>query len=633
MDHRKRSMTLNLKISTVKKQSGSVEEVAMKTQKTLLRSIGLGLAIVVVLVVYAYGFQVTKVNFKETRSEKRLIVLARILRALAHPDIIEYEQRETEVDLPFYLPCPEGEVVIQEPDKSEPYLVSSVACAASVETITIEGYNFEPGAKGPLNFVTANDVTLQLDNFEVGQDGTFQLEVRLPTRQPVAEAQTIRAIARVPVGAPKFTDTAKVTWDKIIETVFLALLATTIGTALAIPISFLAARNLMSEVRSSLTSIAFTLIGWPVGIFLGYWVNRLISEWSSPVSSHIGGTIAAVIVSPSIAYALIRVALPQVEPDIQKTSLRIARILALAVSVILMILMLQQTAILALKVGQALIKPFGPFGFLGNFISQLGDVIQIITPLIVALIGGGVLGTTTSTLGQTISDRFDMNVVKIVNLISSAAAGALLCVLVGALINWFYQIDNPATVYYWPAGIGALLGLFLAARSKAKGNLPMGITLYFIMRTILNATRSVEPLVMVIVFVAWVGIGPFAGALALSLHTIAALAKLYSEQVESILPGPLEAITATGANRLQTIIFAVVPQIIPPYISFTMYRWDINVRMSTIIGFAGGGGIGFLLQQNINLLDYRSASAQMLAIAIVVASMDYVSSTLRERFV
>jgi phosphonate transport system permease protein len=92
-------------------------------------------------------------------------------------------------------------------------------------------------------------------------------------------------------------------------------------------------------------------------------------------------------------------------------------------------------------------------------------------------------------------------------------------------------------------------------------------------------------------------------------------------------------VTATGATRLQMIVYAVVPQIVPPYISFTMYRWDINVRMSTIIGFAGGGGIGFLLQQNIRLLDYRAASVQMLAIAIVVASMDYTSAMIRERFV
>ena len=76
-----------------------------------------------------------------------------------------------------------------------------------------------------------------------------------------------------------------------------------------------------------------------------------------------------------------------------------------------------------------------------------------------------------------------------------------------------------------------------------------------------------------------------------------------------------------------------IPQIVPPYISYTMYRWDINVRMSTIIGFVGGGGIGFLLQQNINLLNYRAASAQMLAIAIVVATMDYISSALREKVI
>ena len=180
--------------------------------------------------------------------------------------------------------------------------------------------------------------------------------------------------------------------------------------------------------------------------------------------------------------------------------------------------------------------------------------------------------------------------------------------------------------------IGVTLGAIIALTSH-KHPIPIGYVTYYVTRTILNATRSIEPLVMVIVFVVWVGIGPFAGSLALALHTVAALAKLYSEQVESIAPGPLEAVRATGADRLQTIMYAVIPQIVPPYISFTMYRWDINVRMSTIIGFAGGGGIGFLLQQNINLLHYRAASVQMLAIAIVVATMDYISAVIRELFV
>jgi phosphonate transport system permease protein len=148
---------------------------------------------------------------------------------------------------------------------------------------------------------------------------------------------------------------------------------------------------------------------------------------------------------------------------------------------------------------------------------------------------------------------------------------------------------------------------------------------------VLNTLRSIEPLIMGIVFVIWVGIGPFPGVLALTLHSIAALGKLYSEQVESIDPGPIEAITATGATRLQTIMYGVVPQIVPPYLAFTLYRWDINVRMSTIIGFVGGGGIGLVLQQWINQLQYRPAGVAMLAIAVVVSILDYVSAQARER--
>ena len=213
-----------------------------------------------------------------------------------------------------------------------------------------------------------------------------------------------------------------------------------------------------------------------------------------------------------------------------------------------------------------------------------------------------------------------------------ALAGSLVAVIIGAVIDWLYQIANPLYTVYIPAVVGALYGLFIAWRGTKNSEIKIGLTMYYIARTIFNTLRSIEPLVMVIVFVVWVGFGEFAGALALALHTAASLAKLYSEQVESIAAGPLEAVTATGANRLQQIIYAVVPQIVPPYISFTMYRWDINVRMSTILGFAGGGGIGFLLQQNVQLGDYSAAAVQMLAIAIVVASMDYASSKLRERF-
>jgi len=173
---------------------------------------------------------------------------------------------------------------------------------------------------------------------------------------------------------------------------------------------------------------------------------------------------------------------------------------------------------------------------------------------------------------------------------------------------------------------------FLAARNLMGGN-PITMGAYYLTRTILNILRSIEPLIMAIVFVVWVGLGPFAGVLALAVHSVAALGKLYSEAVESIDPGPIEAITATGANRLQTIVYAVIPQIVPPYVAFTVYRWDINVRMSTIIGFVGGGGVGFLLQQWIRLLMYEEAGAAVWAIAIVVWVLDYASAVVREKIV
>lgn len=173
---------------------------------------------------------------------------------------------------------------------------------------------------------------------------------------------------------------------------------------------------------------------------------------------------------------------------------------------------------------------------------------------------------------------------------------------------------------------------FLGARNLMAKN-PVGSGIYYATRTFFNIMRSIEPLILAIVFTVWVGLGPFAGVLALGLHSIAALGKLYSEQIESIDPGPIEAITATGASALQVVRYAVVPQIVPPFIAFTIYRWDTNVRMSTVIGFVGGGGIGFVLQQYINLLQYRQAATAVWAITLVVAAMDYFSAVVREKYV
>lgn len=173
---------------------------------------------------------------------------------------------------------------------------------------------------------------------------------------------------------------------------------------------------------------------------------------------------------------------------------------------------------------------------------------------------------------------------------------------------------------------------FLAAKNLMSGS-PLTLGIYYVVRGLLNIIRSIEPLIWAIIAVIIVGLGPWAGIIALTIHSIAALGKLYSEAIESISPGPIEAITATGANWFQIVVYAVVPQVIPPFVSFTIYRWDINIRMSTIIGLVGGGGIGFLLTQWIRVLDYRAAGIAVWFIAITVAILDYVSAEIRERFV
>jgi len=125
-------------------------------------------------------------------------------------------------------------------------------------------------------------------------------------------------------------------------------------------------------------------------------------------------------------------------------------------------------------------------------------------------------------------------------------------------------------------------------------------------------------------------LGAFAGMLALAVTSFALIGKLFSEAIENIDAGPIEAVNATGANPLQMIVFAILPQITPPFISYLIYQWDINVRMATIIGFAGGGGIGLTLTTFFGSLQYHKAGTIVAFIVIVVALMDFASARLRQ---
>ena len=597
-------------------------------------------------VVYAYAFETTDVSLDTITDENRQESLFRVLRALGNPEILDYQSVATDTDLEYMVPCPPGGFTPApiESDGGGTFTVDP-PCAPPRAEVMVTGSGFSANANVSIFFIPPNGIELRLAQVRTSPQGGFEEVVRLPNR-PDEELQTIRVTSRQRVGSvfdpvmvetedgelvrsPRWSDNAAQTLDKIIETVFLALLATTAGTLIAVPLSFIAAKNLMRDVRIPALQVGLSIVGIPIGVALGV------------TAANVSASLVEALPSSALLYGLVVIALAWVAMRLLKMSVpmpgsptsRAARLTA-GIGAGVAILLAGQSLARFMEIGGTWFSENAPsfLGFLGRFVATNGDIFATIFTILTALTGAAIMGLLGSRLGYIIGGRAPAAARAVLTILSMAAAGALIAMGLGQVVAWIYEIVNTTSTVVIPAIVGGVIGALIGWRGVVKRQVGAGLSIYYIARTVFNTLRSIEPLVMAIVFVIWVGLGPFAGSLALGLHTVAALSKLYSEQVESINQGPLEAVRATGATRLQTVVYGVVPQIVAPYISFTMYRWDINVRMSTIIGFVGGGGIGFLLQQNIGLLNYRAAAAQMLAIAIVVATMDYISSRLREQF-
>ncbi|HEV7384418.1 MAG TPA: phosphonate ABC transporter, permease protein PhnE [Phenylobacterium sp.] len=151
------------------------------------------------------------------------------------------------------------------------------------------------------------------------------------------------------------------------------------------------------------------------------------------------------------------------------------------------------------------------------------------------------------------------------------------------------------------------------------------------MRLLMNLLRSIPDLVLGTLFIVAVGLGPFAGVLALALNTGGVLAKLFSEGVESIDKGPVEGVRATGATRLQEIVWGVIPQVAPLWTSYALYRFESNSRSATVLGLIGAGGIGQLLFDAMNGFAYHKLSAIVIVIIVAVTLIDFLSQAMRSR--
>ena len=153
------------------------------------------------------------------------------------------------------------------------------------------------------------------------------------------------------------------------------------------------------------------------------------------------------------------------------------------------------------------------------------------------------------------------------------------------------------------------------------------------MRRLMDAARAINEIVFAMLFVVAVGLGPFAGVLAIFVHTTGVLAKLFSEAVEAIDPQPVEGIRSTGAYPLEEVVFGVIPQVLPLWISYSLYRFESNVRSAAVVGMVGAGGIGVVLWEIIRSFQYSQTCAVMLIIVATVSLIDLVSARVRKAFI
>nr|WP_269151543.1 phosphonate ABC transporter, permease protein PhnE [Sutcliffiella horikoshii] len=202
-------------------------------------------------------------------------------------------------------------------------------------------------------------------------------------------------------------------------------------------------------------------------------------------------------------------------------------------------------------------------------------------------------------------------------------------------LNVFVHILEPMATTVQMAIIATTVASLLCIPLSllAAQNVTTNKFVYTAVRTFLNILRTIPDLVLAVIFVGLFGIGVLPGILALIIFSLGILAKLISETIESVDMNPMEAMSASGANTLQKISFALIPQVLPQFVSFVLYVFEINIRASVVLGLVGAGGIGIILSQQLRFYNYPNAMLIILVIFAMVVIIEYISTKIREAIV
>ena len=206
--------------------------------------------------------------------------------------------------------------------------------------------------------------------------------------------------------------------------------------------------------------------------------------------------------------------------------------------------------------------------------------------------------------------------VPLLQTISISVMGTLLGIGIGAVLSL-------------PATSSLILHQDQAAGHRSRADRLARRAAYFSARLLLNGLRSIPELVWVLICILAVGLGPFAGTLAIGFHTGGVLGKLYAESMEEVPERPLEALRASGARPLQLLVWGILPQARPTLVSYTVLRWEMNLRVSTVLGLVGGGGLGLAIYNNIQLGFYSRIATLIIVIYALVVATDWIGNRMR----
>jgi len=404
----------------------------------LLRNI---LLMVFGFLLYAYAVQATEVNLRRPLEPQRQENLVNMLRDLARPELFAYETETRSVHLTLRTPCPDQPLATQRPSEGRLITLNPNCATTPQDRLTLIGEGFPPFARGSLRWHPPGDEATprQLTTFRADAQGNVNVTFTLPDVRIADEPQTIEVRELVGQRIIGLSSASIVTWERILETIFMALVASTIGTLIAVPLSFIAARNLMETVKGSLGSIMATIIAIPIGSLVAGLVTTFLNQTTLQIMAQPILGVGALVAAVAATWGLIAFGRSLLDSRPLTGSERIVTQVRLAGVVLLTLFNLLLLAYLGLPAGDWLRDNLGFFGFLGNLVYVLSDFTRLLFPSLVGLAAVLMAMSLGSRYGDEAIRRLEGTSARLLTALLTYGGTAVFIYGIGLGLNWLYQ--------------------------------------------------------------------------------------------------------------------------------------------------------------------------------------------------